>query len=177
MLATIESIDPIDAYFNVSETELLQFMEMLRRHELPDPAKHPPTLYLGLSNEKGCPHKGHLDFRQLGVDAGTGTILRRGVFPNPDLALIPGLYVRIQATIGDPVPQLLVEERAIGTDQRGDFLLVVNDKNIVESRPVRLGIKVDGMRVIREGIKKEDWVIINGLQRAAPRCNGRSSAN
>ncbi len=168
LLATIESIEPIYAYFDVSESELLKFREMLRKNELPNPEKHPPALYLGLSDEQGYPHQGHLDFRQLGVDPETGTILRRGVFPNQDRFLIPGLFVRIQATVGEPVKRLLVEERAIGTDQRGSYLLVLSEENKVEYRPVQLGISTDGMRVIRKGVGPQDWVIVDGLQRARP---------
>ena len=94
--------------------------------------------------------------------------MRRGIFPNPDSALIPGLFVRIHASIGAPVPKMLVEERAIGADQRGDFVLVVNDKNVVEYRPVKLGIADGPLRVIEEGIQPSDWVIVNGVQRARP---------
>ena len=130
-LGVIESIDPIYAYFNVSESDLLRFMRMLREHKLPDPEKHPPVLYLGLANEPDFPHQGHLDFRELGVDPGTGTVLRRGTFPNPQHWLIPGLFCRIRARLGEPVRRLLVEEEALGADQRGDFVLVVNEKNIV----------------------------------------------
>ncbi len=167
LLATIESIEPIYAYFTVSERELLRFREMFRKNELVKP-KEPPTLYLGLANEPGYPHVGKLDFRELGVDPATGTILRRGVFENPDHALIPGLFVRIQATLGSAKPRVLVEERAIGTDQRGNFLLVVNSDNMVEYRSVQLGVSVDGMRVVQKGVGPEDWVVINGLQRARP---------
>jgi RND family efflux transporter MFP subunit len=167
-LAIIQAIDPIYAYFDLNKLDLLRFMEMLRKHELPDPSVTPPTLYLGLANEKGFPHEGKLDFRELGVDPGTGTTMRRGIFPNSDGELIPGLFARIHASIGEPVPKLLVEDRAVGTDQRGDFLLVVNDKNVVEYRPVKLGIVDGAMRVIEEGIKPTDLVIVNGVQRARP---------
>ncbi|MGD9636858.1 MAG: efflux RND transporter periplasmic adaptor subunit [Pirellulales bacterium] len=167
-LAIIQSIDPIYAYFDLSELDLLRFMEMLRKHELPDPATNPPTLYLALANEEGFPHEGRLDFRELGVDPGTGTTMRRGIFPNPDSMLIPGLTVRIHAAVGSPVPKLLVEERAISTDQRGDFVLVVNDKNVVEYRPVKLGIADGPLRVVEEGIGPTDRVIVNGIQRARP---------
>ena len=83
-LAIIQSIDPIYAYFDLSELDLLRFMDMLRKHELPDPGVTPPILYLGLANETGFPHEGRLDFRELGVDPNTGTTMRRGIFPNPD---------------------------------------------------------------------------------------------
>ncbi len=168
LLATIQSIDPIYAYFDVSEQDLLRFREMIQRQEIPDPDKNPPTLYVGLANEPNFPHVGKLDFRELGVEESTGTATRRGIFPNPNRALIPGMFVRIRAQIGDPAPRLMVDERAISADQRGSYLLAVNDKNVVEFRPVRLGISADGMRVVEEGIQPTDWVIINGLQRARP---------
>jgi RND family efflux transporter MFP subunit len=167
-LAIIQSIDPIYAYFDLNELDLLRFMEMLRKHELPDPGVTPPVLYLGLANEQGFPHEGRLDFRALGVDPATGTTQRRGIFPNPDGALIPGLFARIHASIGEPMPKLLIEDRAIGTDQRGEYVLVVNDKNIVEYRPVRLGITDGPLRVVEEGISPQDWVVVNGIQRARP---------
>ncbi len=96
-LAWIESIDPIHVYFYLSEQELLDFMEMLRDNKLPDPRKNPPTLHLGLANETGFPHKGHLDYLELSVDSDTGTVMRRGVFENDDNLLIPGMFVRIRA--------------------------------------------------------------------------------
>jgi RND family efflux transporter MFP subunit len=165
-LANIQSLDPIYAYFDVSENDLLRFMEMLRKNQLPDPEKNPPVLHLGLANEPGFPHEGRLDFRELSIDPSTGTALRRAIFPNPKWQLIPGMFVRVQGSIGEPRPQLLVDERAIGTDQRGDYLLVVNNKNVVEYRSVRLGIHVEPMRVIEQGISAKDWVVVNGLQRA-----------
>ncbi|HVT26676.1 MAG TPA: efflux RND transporter periplasmic adaptor subunit [Lacipirellulaceae bacterium] len=167
-LATIQSINPIYAYFDVSENDLLRFMKMLRQNELPNPDIKPPELRLGLANEEGFPHIGHLDFRELGIDPQTGTARRRAIFPNPGWQLLPGMFVRLQASVGQPRPQVLVDERAIGTDQRGDYLLIVNAKNVVEYRPVKLGIHVDTMRVIEQGVTTNDWVIVNGLQRARP---------
>ncbi len=168
VMAVIESIDPIYAYFYLSEHDLLRFMQMQRDRQLPNPDESPPQLYLGLENEADFPRQGHLDFRELGLDPGTGTALRRGIFPNPDRALIPGLFVRIRGPIGQPQPRLLVEERAIGTDQRGEFLLVVNSKQEVEYRPVKLGFRVGNRRVVLEGIQDGERIIVNGLQRARP---------
>lgn len=167
-LAKIERIDPIHAYFYVSERDLLRFMELRRKGAIPNPEETPPELQLGLSNEPDFPHKGQVDYLEWGVDPGTGTLMRRGTFPNSDFSLISGMFVRIRAQLGEPIPRLLVEERALGADQRGDYLLVVNKDKIVEYRPVKLGIAVNGMRVIDEGIGPEDWVIVNGLQRARP---------
>ncbi len=168
LLATIQSIDPIYAQFDLSESDLLRFMAMTRNKELPDPEQTPPTLHLGLPSEQGFPHIGKLEYRDLKIDPSTGTARRRGIFPNPDWSLIPGMFIKVSASIGSPVPRLLVEERAIGTDQRGDYLLVVNDKNVVEYRTVRLGIHLGMFRVVEEGVTKNDWVVINGLQRARP---------
>lgn len=167
-LAVIENIDPIYAYFNVSEAVLLRFMALVRDKKLPDPAVTPPAMSLALQNDTDFPHQGHLDYTDLGVDPSTGTIRRRAIFPNPDRQLLPGLFVRLQAEIGDPVPKFLVEERAICRDQRGDYLLVVNDENVVEYRPVRLGAQTDSLRVVETGIDTNDSVVVNGLQRARP---------
>ncbi len=167
-LAIIRVIDPIYVQFEISENDLLRFMAMLRNKELPDPEKHPPVLYLGLANEEGFPHEGHLDYREMVVDPQTGTARRRAIFPNPGWELIPGMSVRLQAAIGSPKPRLLIDERAIGSDQRGDYLLVVNSKDTVEYRPVKLGIHVGSRRVIDSGIEASDWVVVNGLQRARP---------
>ena len=167
-LATIQTIDPIYAEFNLSENDWLRFMEMQRQHELPDPDRNRPTLYLALPNEEGFPHEGKLDFRDLQIDRATATALRRAIFPNPGWQLIPGMFVRIRAAIGSPKPKVLVEDRAIGTDQRGEYLLIVNDKNTVEYRTVKTGIHVGMLRVIEQGVTANDWVVINGLQRARP---------
>ena len=168
LLAIIESIDPIHAYFPVSERDLLRFMEMLRQHALPDPEKNPPELFLALGDEDDFPHRGVLDYRELGVDPGTGTTMRRGIFKNDRLQLLPGMFVRVRAALGKPQSRLMVEERALGADQRGDFVLVVDDKNKVEYRPVKLGISEDGKRVVLDGLQENEWIIVNGLQRARP---------
>lgn len=167
-LAVIENLDPIHAYFSLSESDLLRIMELRRAGVLQDPAITQPKLYLGLANEAGYPHEGVLDFRELGVDPGSGTALRRGLFTNPNNDLIPGLFVRIRAPIGPPVPRLVIENRAIGTDQRGDYVLVVDESNTVEYRLVELGISTDGMRVVNQGLEPGEWIVVNGLQRARP---------
>lgn len=167
-LAVIENIDPIFVYFNVSEAIFLRYAALVRAKQVPDPSVTPLELKAGLQNEKGFPHVGQLDFTDLGVDPTSGTIRRRAVFPNSDGLLLSGLFVRLRAEIGDPTPKLLVEERAIGTDQRGSYLLVIGDKDTVEYRPVKLGLQTDSLRVIEEGISDSDWIVVNGLQRALP---------
>jgi RND family efflux transporter MFP subunit len=168
LLATIESIDPIYAYFYVSESDLLRFRQMIRDNELPDPEEKPPLMRLGLANEKGFPHEGYVDFRDLGVNPDTGTILVRALFPNPRQILLPGLFVRLRAPVGEPKPRLMIDERAVAADQRGKYVLVVNDENKVEYRSVELGLAEKGMREIIDGVLPQDWVVVNGLQRARP---------
>jgi RND family efflux transporter MFP subunit len=169
-LAKIEAIQPIYAYFSVSESDLVRFMKVAEEsgRSWEDMKRDPPPLYLGLADQEGFPIPGHFDFSERSIDRETGTALRRGVFPNSDGMLIPGMFVRIRAPIGSPRPRVVVEERAVGSDQRGDYLLVVNDKKVVEYRPVKLGRSQRGMVVVDEGVELGDWVVVNGLQRARP---------
>jgi RND family efflux transporter MFP subunit len=170
LLGRVESYDPIYAYFSVSESDLLEYVSLTVESggSLQAMEKDPPKLYLGLANEEGYPREGHFDFSERSIDRQTGTAMQRGVFANKDWTLVPGLFVRIKAPVGSPRPRLLVQERAVGADQRGDYLLVVNDKKIVEYRPVKLGSVSEGMRVVEEGVGPDDLVVVNGLQRARP---------
>ncbi|MGC1272688.1 MAG: efflux RND transporter periplasmic adaptor subunit [Planctomycetaceae bacterium] len=168
LLATLESRDPIHAYFNVSESDLLRFLDMKRAGAVPMDEATASTIEMALGESDDFSYRGRMDFGEFGVDPSTGTTLRRAVFENADERLVPGLFVRIRVAVGEPRPRLLVEERAVSADQRGDYLLVVNDKNVVEYRPVTLGRADAGLRVIEEGIRPGDWVVVNGLQRARP---------
>ncbi|HEX6986400.1 MAG TPA: efflux RND transporter periplasmic adaptor subunit, partial [Planctomycetaceae bacterium] len=168
VLATLESVDPIHAYFNISESDLLRFLEMQREGALRISDADPPTIELAIGESDDFAFRGKLDYREFGVDPSTGTTVRRAVFDNPDQRLVPGLFVRARAAVGDPRPRLLVEERAVSSDQRGDYLLVVNEKNVVEYRPVTLGRADAGLRVVEEGLTPDDRVVVNGLQRARP---------
>ena len=168
ILTTIESYEPIFAYFTVSENDVLELIERRARTSASGTTEQPSELMLGLSDQGDFPYRGKVDFVELGVDASTGTQLRRGIFNNEDGRLVPGLFVRIRLPLGDPEPRLLIDERAIAADQRGEYVLVVNSKNVVEYRPVGLGMRVEGMRVVEEGVKDGEWVVVNGLQRARP---------
>jgi RND family efflux transporter MFP subunit len=166
MLTTIESIEPIHVYFSVSENDVLRFVEQQTSAGLKPGAETP--IYIGLSERGGFPFEARLDYTELGVDPETGTQQRRGVFPNEDHSLLPGLFVRVRIPLGPPAPQLMVEERAIGADQRGTYVLVVDDKNIVERRSVELGVAHNGNRVVKQGLSAGEWIVVNGLQRARP---------
>ncbi len=168
LLAIIVQDDPIYTYFNVSERDLLNYQKTKRNGELQNKEDEKLPLYLGLSNDRGYPFKGHVDYMDNRIDAATGTIQVRGVFPNTDHTLLPGLFARIRIPISTKENSLLVPDSALGADQQGRFLLVVNDQDQVEYRPVETGTLVQGMRVIKQGIIPEDRVIVKGIQRARP---------
>lgn len=127
-------------------------------------------MHLGLANEDGYPHNGLLDFVESSLDSDTGTLQLRAVFQNKELprALNPGLFARVRMPISKRPNMPLVTELAIGADQSGRYILVVNSENVVEKHNIRLGQLVDGMRVIEEGVGSDDRVIVKGIQRARP---------
>jgi RND family efflux transporter MFP subunit len=123
---------------------------------------------VGLQTEQGYPHRAMLDYAAPSVDQSTGTLAVRAVYQNAKNALLPGAFVRVRIPLGAPTETMLVPDTALGSDQGGRYLLVVNDKNVVEQRPVTIGSMVGDLRVIENGLKPEDRVIVDGLQRAIP---------
>ena len=170
LLTTVRKPDPIYAYFSINERDLLRVMKMAREEDIPADNPDRIVLELALANETGFPHKGHLDFADSTVDPGTGTMMLRGLFPNPGppYIVLPGLFVRVRLPIAEKENALLVTDRALGLDQGGRYLLVVDNENKVDQRYVEIGALKDGMRVIEDGLKPEDWVVVKGIQRAIP---------
>jgi len=167
LLTTIKQYDPIYAYFTLNERQLLRLMRLARKGR--EYAVQDTVIHMALANENGYPHEGRLDYADLGVDQSTGTMLMRGVFSNPNPpAILPGLFVRLRVPAGVRPGALLVSERAIGSDQGGQFVLVVNSEDIVEMRRIVPGSVTDGMRVIEEGLNGDEWIVVNGIQRARP---------
>jgi membrane fusion protein (multidrug efflux system) len=123
---------------------------------------------LGLSNEVGYPHRGHIDYHDPQVDRGTGTIQLRGVFDNQDGLILPGMFVRMRIPYHQEANALLVPERALGVDQVGEYLLVVAKDDTVEYRPVIAGPVNDGLRMVTGKIAATDRVVVEGLLRARP---------
>lgn len=167
-LATIVQLDPIYVNFNVSEQDVLRVREEARRRGLTMSDIRQLPIEVGLQTETGYPHKGKLDYVAPSVDASTGTLLVRGVLPNPDRTLLPGFYVRIRVPIDQQADALLVPDSALGSDQAGRYVLVVNADNVVEQRKVVTGALDAGLRVIDSGLKPDDRVIVAGLLRAIP---------
>jgi RND family efflux transporter MFP subunit len=168
VLATIVKDHPIYAYVSVSERDLLRFRQLVREGKRVDFRKKPISIGLGMANEVGYPHEGQVDYSDPAVDPGTGTVQARGLFANSDSVIFPGLFVRLRVPLLENVEQFLVPEQALGADQSGRFVLVVDEKDVVDQRKVTVGPTVDGMAVIESGLGPDDLVVVNGIQRARP---------
>jgi RND family efflux transporter MFP subunit len=167
-LATIVALDPIYVNFNVNEQDVLRIREEARRRGMTaDDLKSLPV-EVGLQTETGYPHKGNLDYASPTLNQSTGTLPVRGVLPNPDRVLLPGYFVRVRVPFDLQKNALLVPDVALGSDQSGRYVLVVNSENVVEQRKVRTGPLEGDLRVIESGLKGDDRVVIAGLLRAIP---------
>ena len=167
-LATIVALDPIYVNFNVNEQDVLEIRaEARRRHLTPADLRQVPV-EVGLQSETGYPHVGKLDYAAPTVNQSTGTLAARGIIPNPHRVLLPGYFVRVRVPIEKDVDALLVPDTALGSDQSGRYVLIVNGENVVEQRKVTTGQLDDGLRVIESGLKGDDRVVIAGLLRVIP---------
>jgi len=168
LLTTIVSVDPMYVYFDVDEHTVLRVRRLIREGKAKSARDSEWLVWLGLANEAGHPHRGTINFVDNQVNPKTGTLRLRGVFSNKDEVLSPGLFARVRVPVGFPHRGLLVSDRALDTDQGQKILYVVNAKNEVVARPVRLGALHDGLREITDGLKPGERVIVNGLQQVRP---------
>jgi len=167
-LATIVALDPIWVNFNVNEQDVLRIRAEARRRGMTADDLRQLPVEVGLQTETGFPHKGKLDYAAATLNQSTGTLPVRGVLSNSDRALLPGFFVRVRVPLDQVQNALFVPDVALGSDQAGRYVLVVNGENIVEQRKVRVGPLEGELRVIEEGLKAEDRVITAGLLRAIP---------
>src|SRR5581483_11446176 len=168
-LATLVQIDPIYVNFNVNEQQVLQIRDQLRKQGLTIKDLGPIPVEVGLQTETGYPHKGTIDYIAPDLDQSTGTLPVRAVLANKEAVLLPGLFVRVRVPLQRDVESMLVPDRALGNNQQGRYVLVVNKDNVVEQRPVETGDVVDGgLRIIKVGLKPDDRVVVRGIQRAIP---------
>lgn len=167
LLTRVVSLDPIYAYFDGDEQSYLKYRELGRAG---DGGSHNARIpvFLGLANEQGFPHQGYIDFVDNQLDPKTGTIRARAVFSNRDRLFTPGLFARIKLVGSTRYRAALIQDRAVGTDQDKKFVLVLKSDNTVDYRPIQIGRVVDGLRIVRSGLKPGERVVINGLQRARP---------
>jgi len=161
-------MEPMYAYFDVDELTALRILRLQLEGKLASREKKPLEVLLGLARDSNYPIRGTIDFVGNQVDPSTGTITMRGVFPNKDRALVPGLFAHIRVPLGEPHKALLVNDRALGTNQGQKFLYIVNEKNKVEYRPVTIGARHHGLRDVTDGLKLGERVVINGLLRVRP---------
>ncbi len=166
-LATIVQLDPIWVNFTASERDVLQVRAALARMGETTASLIGIPVEVALQNESGYPHKGKLDYVAPNVDPSTGTLAARATLDNANRALLPGYFVRVRIPFR-PQPALLVPDVALGSDQGGRYVLVVNKDNIVEQRKVEPGQLVGDLRVIESGLTKDDRVVVGGIMRAIP---------
>jgi len=161
-LATVVSLDPVHVYFETGEQRYLHYQSLARngRH-----GQSGSPVRVGLANETGYPHAGTVDFVDNRVDPGTGTIRARAVVPNPDRVLTPGLFARVQLAAGAQRSALLVDDKAVLTDQDRKYVYVVGDDGTAQRRDIEPGRIVDGLRVVDRGLSPHDRVIVHGVQK------------
>jgi RND family efflux transporter MFP subunit len=168
LLTTIVSVDPIYAYFDVDESTVLRVRELIRTGKMQSARDVTVPAWLSLTNDDQFPFEGTINFIDNQVDPKTGTLRLRGVFPNKDETLSPGFFVRVRVRIGMPHSALLVSERAIQADQGQKLVYVVNEKDEVVYRPVRVGARHGSLVEVEDGVKSSERIIVNGLQRVRP---------
>jgi RND family efflux transporter MFP subunit len=165
-LAQIVQIDPIYVYFTVGDEDLARLMKTTNRIPGNNVAQKWPVL-VGLVSEEGYPHQGYIDFTATNISTSTGTLQMRGVLSNPAGKIMPGLFARVRVPLESKMA-MLVPATAVGNDQEGWYVLIVNEKNVVERRSVKTGPLEDGLRVIEEGLAENDKIIVSALLKARP---------
>ncbi|MDZ4332633.1 MAG: efflux RND transporter periplasmic adaptor subunit [Pseudomonas sp.] len=166
LLTTLVSTDKVYAYFDADERAYLKYVELAR--QAGGKTRDARPVYLGLSSEDGHPHLGELDFLDNQVNPQTGTIRGRAVFDNRDGRFTPGLYARLKLVGSGQYAAALIKDEAVGTDLGKKYVLVLDKDNAVQYRAIELGPKLEGLRIVRQGLAKGEKIVVNGLQRAFP---------
>jgi membrane fusion protein, multidrug efflux system len=168
-LATIVQLDPIYVTFTVSEQDVLRVKSAMAKRGLKPRDIANVPVQVGLMNEEGYPHAGKLDYVAPMIDPSTGTLNARGIFQNPDRVMLPGNFLRIRIPLAlEEETALLVPDTAIGADQAGSYLLVVDQNGVVQQKTVTTGQLVGRLRVIATGITAGEQVVVSGIQKAIP---------
>jgi len=168
ILTTIVMQDPIYIYFDVSENNALKYQRLAKSAGKASDGILGAAVGVGLPDETGFPHKAKLDFLENRLDEGTGTLRARAILPNKDRFFSPGMFARVRLQGSPEYEALLLPDEAIGTDQANRFVYVVGDDDVPIRRTVDLGPIDDGLRVVRKGLKPDDWVVLRGQQRVRP---------
>ena len=165
-LATIVQTAPIYVNFNINEQEVLNIRADMRRLGISKEELRQYPIEVGLQTDEGYPYRGTLNYVAPTIDRATGTLAVRAILPNREQVLVPGNFVRVRVGAADEHDSLLVPDAALGTDQGGRYLLVLDKNNTVEQRKVAIGPKVGDLRVIENGLKPDDRVVVAGILRA-----------
>ena len=168
VLTTIVAQDPIYAYFGVDERLLKRVRSYVSKGLLKIGTEGQIPILMGLADEEGYPHEGYVNFIDNRLDSGTGTLQVRGIFSNPKHSILPNLFARVRLPLGEPYKALTIPEQALGTDQGQKFVYVVDPQNKVEYHGVQIGKAQGTQRVILNGLKEGDRVVVSGLQRVRP---------
>ena len=168
LLTTIVSVNPVYVNADIDEETLLKFNQLVESKKLGvgDDGKIPVDMQL--ADESDFSHHGYIESFDNRLDPNTGSILLRAVFTNDDDRIVPGLFARIRIPLSDNHPVLLVDERAVGTDQANKFVLTLTSTNTVQYQPVELGPLVDGKRIVRSGLAAGEKIVVNGLSHVRP---------
>jgi RND family efflux transporter MFP subunit len=168
LLTTLVSVDPVYVYADIDENTLLKFNALVAAKKLETSADGKISVGLQLADEKGFPHEGYIESFDNHVDPQTGSILLRALFKNDNDRIVPGLFARIRLPVSERHNVILVDEKAIGTDQSQKFVFTLSSTNTVQYRTVELGSSVDGMRIIESGLQPGEEIVVNGLARVRP---------
>jgi RND family efflux transporter MFP subunit len=173
LLTSVVSLDPIYVYFNGDEQTYLKHDALT-----PSSTNGPPArglVFVGLANEEGFPHQGTIDFVDNRLASATGTIRSRVVLTNHHGAFTPGMFARVKLVASQPLTVTLVEDRAVRTDQGKTFVYVLGADSTIAYREVHLGRVVDGLRVLTDGVKAGDLIVVSSLQRVQPGARVRAT--
>ena len=162
LLTTVVSQDPMYVYFESDEQSFLRYQELARKGER---SRTQNPVRVGLASEQGYPHDGTVDFIDNQVDPATGTIRARAVLPNPDRLLTPGLFARVQLEGSAEFQAMLIDDKAVLTDQDRKYVYVLGPKNAAVRKDVTLGRMINGLRVVEKGLAANDKVIVHGVQK------------
>jgi multidrug efflux system membrane fusion protein len=157
VLTTLVSLDKVYVYFDADEATFLRFVGAQRNATLP--------VRVGLASDEGYPHLGSMDFLDNQLTRHTGTISARAVLDNSDRRFTPGLYARVQLPVSNEFEAVLVQDKAILTDQDRKYVYVVADDGSAQRRDVKLGPTVEGLRIVQSGLARGDRVIVEGVRR------------
>lgn len=168
LLTTVVSLDPLYLYGDADERAVLKYLKLRREGARVSARDAVIPAEMALGDETGFPHKGIMDFVDNRIDPNTGTMRARGVFSNADHGLSPGFFGRIRIPGSGKYQALLIPDRALGSDQSLKFVYVINAEKKVEFRPVTIGPMLDGLRIVKSGLKGGEQIIVEGLLRVRP---------